>query len=179
MNDRNNEAESFEKAKDIALTYLSYGMRTEIQVRDRLKEKSCSGGYDLSVIDDVLDFLREYGFVDDVKYAVSYIEYAVSKGHGMIKIRNSLKERGVKANSIEDAVYEYEKMKENDGEEVETEKERALKEALKVIEGNEIDDKLIAKVGRRLKSRGFDSEAVYYAVGAVMNRKRNGEEDFE
>lgn len=173
-----NRQEIFEKAKDAALTYLSYGMRTESQMRSRLKEKGFDKDDEACIIDDVIEFLKEYNFIDDLKYAVSYIEYGVSKGHGMIKIKNTLKERGIKRNDIEDAVYKYEKLLEEEKGSFESEQERALKEALKVIEGKEVDDKLVAKAGRRLKSRGFGSDAIYYALGRIMKMKKDGD-DFE
>ena len=174
-----NRNEVYEKAKDAALTYLSYGMRTEKQMRTKLKEKGFDKEQDTCIIDDVIDFLKEYKFLDDEKYAVSYIEYAQAKGHGMIKIKSELKNRGIDSFVIEDAVYEYRKMREEDGDAFDTEKDRALNEALKVVSGQEVDDKLIAKVGRRLKSRGFDNESVYYAVGQIMKMKKSGEEDYE
>ncbi|MBE6030085.1 MAG: regulatory protein RecX [Clostridiales bacterium] len=168
--------EVYEKAKDAALTYLSYGMRTESQMRNKLREKGFDNNGDECIIDDVIEFLKEYKYIDDLKYAVSYIEYGVSKGHGMLKIKNTLKERGIKRNDIEDAVYEYGKLLEEEDGAFESEHERALREAMKVADGKEVDDKLIAKVGRRLKSRGFGNDAVYYAVGQVMKMKKDGDE---
>lgn len=176
MNRDLTKEELFEKAKDAALSYLSFGMRTELQMRNKLKEKGFDKDDDACIIDDVINFLTEYGFIDDLKYAVSYIEYGVAKGHGMLKIKNTLRERGIDRNVIEDAVYEFEKLKEDEGESFLSEHERALAEALKTVDGKEVDDKLIAKVGRRLRSRGFGSDAVYYAVGCIMKMQKKGEE---
>ncbi len=171
--------EIFEKAKDAALTYLSYGMRPEAQMRTKLKEKGFGDLSEAGIIDDVILFLNEYKLIDDEKYAVSYIEYALAKGHGTLKIKNALKERGVEKNTIDDAFEEYRRMNEENGEHVLSESERAVNEALKAACGMEIDDKLIAKIGRRLKSRGFESRAIYEAVGYLLRMKKSGEDECE
>lgn len=177
--DNYNREETFEKIKDAALTYLSYGMRTEKQMRLKLKEKGFDKAAEECIIDDVIDFLKEYSFINDEKYAISYIEYAISKGHGRIKIRNALRERGINVNVIEDAFYEYEKQNDMNCEATMSEAERALNEAMKTVDGHDIDDKLIAKVGRKLKSRGFESEAIYYAVGRIMNMKKSENDELD
>ena len=53
------------KAKDTALKFLSYGMKTEKQVADKLKEKDFAE----EVIRDTLAYLKDLRYIDDMNYA--------------------------------------------------------------------------------------------------------------
>ncbi len=172
MDDKDN---SFEKAKEAALSFLSYGMRTEEQVRKRLAEKE----FAKEETDRVIVFLKEFRYIDDFEYAVSYIEYAVSKHHGVRRIKDEMRKRGIDRNVIEDAFYEYENRASEFGTASGSEEERAFAEALRTASGKEIDDKLIAKAGRRLKTLGYESGAIYFALGKLMKMKGKKEDDFE
>ena len=163
------------KAKEAALKFLSYGMKTEKQVADKLAEKEFAE----DVIAGTITYLKELRYVDDMNYAQSYIKYAEAKGHGSRRIKDEMIKRGIDRFTVEDAFYEYEQIRRADGFEVMSEAERAEAEAMHIAEGKTVDDKLIAKVGRRLKTLGFESEAIYQAVGKVMKMKKNGENDFE
>lgn len=165
----------FEKAKETALTFLLYGMHTEEQVRRKLLEKE----FTQEETDEVIAYLAELRYIDDLEYAVSYIEYAVSKRHGVRRIKDEMRKRGLRRDTIDDAFYEYEKRVSEHGKEAESEDERALAEALRIADGREIDDKLIAKAGRRLKTLGYEGDAIYSALGALMKMKGRSEEDFE
>ena len=81
-------------------------MRTEEQVRKRLGDK----GFVSEEADYVIAFLKEFGYIDDFEYAVSYIEYAAGKGHGARRIKDEMRRRGIDRNTIEDAFYEHGKI---------------------------------------------------------------------
>ena len=151
----------FERAKETALNFLTHSMRTEEQVRKRLGDK----GFVSEEADYVIAFLKEFGYIDDFEYAVSYIEYAAGKGHGARRIKDEMRRRGIDRNTIEDAFYEHEN--------------RASEFGSKVASEKEIDDKIIAKTGRRLKTLGYESGVIYSAVGKLMKMKGNGDDDFE
>ena len=53
-----------------AVEYLSRAMRTE----EQLKKFLLSKGYDSDTVDSVADKLREYGYIDDARYARLYAE---------------------------------------------------------------------------------------------------------
>ena len=165
----------FERAKETALNFLTHSMRTEEQVRKRLGDK----GFVSEEADYVIAFLKEFGYIDDFEYAVSYIEYAAGKGHGARRIKDEMRRRGIDRNTIEDAFYEHENRASEFGSKVASEEERAFAEALRIVSGKEIDDKIIAKTGRRLKTRGYESGVIYSAVGKLMKMKGNGDDDFE
>ena len=57
------------KAQSRALDFLGYKMRTEKEVRRKLQDE----GYIDDVIERVIEFMKKYGYIDDLKYAQSYI----------------------------------------------------------------------------------------------------------
>ena len=111
----------FERAKETALNFLTHSMRTEEQVRKRLGDK----GFVSEEADYVIAFLKEFGYIDDFEYAVSYIEYAAGKGHGARRIKDEMRRRGIDRNTIEDAFYEHENRASEFGSKVASEEERA------------------------------------------------------
>lgn len=63
------QAAVLDKANMRALDYLARRPRSEWEVRDYLKRKE----YDSPIIDTTLNKLSEYGYIDDVKFAQSWI----------------------------------------------------------------------------------------------------------
>ncbi|HCT65233.1 MAG TPA: hypothetical protein DIC60_08245 [Lachnospiraceae bacterium] len=89
------------KAQNTALKYLGYKMRTEKEIKDKLIEKE----YDDEIIGRVLEFLRKYNYVDDLKYAQSYIkEVQRLNPKGSYAIKHKLRENGVCDNVISEAL---------------------------------------------------------------------------
>lgn len=87
-----------ERAKNRAAYLLQKSDRTESNLRQKLKE----GYYPDNVIDRTISMLKEYGYVDDLEYAKSYIRtYEASKSRKVISMK--LMEKGVKKETIEEA----------------------------------------------------------------------------
>ena len=57
------------QAKQKALSLLNYMDRTESQLRQKLKEKS----FDDKAIDAAVEYVKSFGYVNDVSYAERYI----------------------------------------------------------------------------------------------------------
>ena len=57
------------RAREKALDFLSFQGRTRLQMKQKLKQE----GYPENVIEKVMEFLKEYRFVDDVAYAKNYV----------------------------------------------------------------------------------------------------------
>lgn len=149
-----------EKAAEKAAAYVNIKPRTALQVRTYLRGK----GYEDDVIDQVIDQLKEYHYVDDLQYAEMYFRYGFEKGRGVSRIRRELAEKGVAAELIDMA---YEKL-----EDVPDQVEMAMEIAESMMRGIEIEEldydakqKLKAKIGRRLMSRGFSSDVAYKVIG--------------
>ena len=73
---------SSEKCRNTALRYVAMRMRTEGQVADYLRRKE----FEEADIADAIGFLREYRYVDDVRYCRMYFREACLKGRGRRRI---------------------------------------------------------------------------------------------
>lgn len=152
-----------EKAAEKAAAYINIKPRTAYQVKTYLKGK----GYEEDVIEQVIAQLKEYGYVNDLKYAEMYFEYGFEKGRGVSRIRRELSEKGVSSEFIDMAYEELE--------EVPDQTEMAMEIADSILRGIDTAEldydekrKLQAKIGRRLMSRGFSSDVAYKVIQRVV-----------
>lgn len=93
--------------RNYALRLITHKDRTEKELRTKLNEK----GYDENTIEDEIAFLKDYGYIDDKRYAKNFTADAINlKKWGKVRIRTELLRRGVDAeitdNSIADAFPE-------------------------------------------------------------------------
>ena len=98
--------------------------------------------------------------MDDSDYCLRYFDYAFAKGRGILRIKRELEEKGVDSQTIQIALEDYEPE--------ESEFDRAAEQAEKIVQGKEIDDRLLAKIGRRLGSMGYASHVIYQVIGKYM-----------
>ena len=87
------------QAKQKALSLLNYMDRTESQLRQKLKEKS----FDERAIDEAVEYVKSFGYVNDVSYAERYI---LNKQNSKSKreIYASLSQKGISRDYIEAAM---------------------------------------------------------------------------
>ena len=147
-------------AFDKAAAYLAAQPRTQWEVRKYLKQKE----YDTSEIDDAVEQLLEYGYLDDLEYCRSYIRVAAEKGKGQKKIRQELEARGIGRETMEEAFTELD------------EKKRALEVAVKMArqqlsEGKALDEKFLARAARRLAGLGYTTDVIYFVIGKLRGIK--------
>lgn len=76
---------------------------TEQSLRNKLKE----GLYPMDVIDDSIEYVKSYRYIDDKRYAASFVRMH-AQNDSRTKIAMKLKEKGVVAEYIEEAFAEYE-----------------------------------------------------------------------
>lgn len=78
--------------KDSAIKLLTFKDRTEKELRDKLKEK----GYGDNEIDETTEFLKSYGYIDDLRYAKKFVADGINvRCHGPDRIRIELMRKGV------------------------------------------------------------------------------------
>ena len=153
--------------KDVALKYLAARARTVVEMKDHLLGR----GYTEEDVNQLIDTLKEKKYLDDLQYACDYINYGKSKGRGRIRISQELQRKGIDSFTTEDAFYIVSK-EDNDQERTkDSERERAFIQAMKIVEGKEIDKRILGKVSRRLVALGFDGETVYYVLGRIMKKE--------
>lgn len=94
---------TFEQTKNKALSLLSFRSHSEKELREKLKR---AGGSD-SDIDEVVDFLFEYKFLDDEKFAVAKaLDMQNLKKFGKMRIEAELKNLGISGEYIKNALSE-------------------------------------------------------------------------
>ena len=68
-----------------------------------LVRKLSDGGYPEEVVDKAIEYVKSYGYIDDVRYASDYIRYHSSQGRGKNRIRMDLRAKGISDDSFEKA----------------------------------------------------------------------------
>ncbi|WP_058485406.1 RecX family transcriptional regulator [Defluviitalea phaphyphila] len=138
----------YNKAKNIALNFLSYRPRSEKEIRNKLASKE----YDEAIIEKVIDFLKKYDYVNDEKFAINYVKYYThTKILGKKKIEYDLKQKGIKQKIIENVLNNIELDE--------------LNNALKLIEKKcplkeNIDQKKKQKIYQFLLRKGFSYDVI-------------------
>lgn len=148
----NEKKEALEKATD----YASRGLKTKKQVKDNLLKK----GYSVSVAYYCVDTLKDYGIIDDVNYAKSYIE-SVGKKEGKKLIFYKLMQKGIKKEDIEKAFSESE-YHGDDG---------ALITLEKYLKNKEKNLETKAKSYRYLSGRGYGYEEILNAISKFFGEE--------
>jgi len=98
------EAETKKEAKEIALRFLSYRMRSEKEVRDKLKKKE----FAQSLIDEVIKDLKRVNLIDDNEFASAFVRDRISNSpRGKILLKQELWKKGIKKEVIEKVLKEY------------------------------------------------------------------------
>jgi len=86
---------TFDEAKDKALRLLEFRSHSERELSDKLKR----AGAKEEDIDEILEFCRNYGFLDDRKYAI-----AKAKDLKNLKKYGKRRSKGIDAEYVEEAV---------------------------------------------------------------------------
>lgn len=65
------------KANNYALNLLSFRARSEKEIKDKMLQK----GYDLSIIDNTIQYLKEQGYLNDKEFAKAFIKDKMELSH--------------------------------------------------------------------------------------------------
>lgn len=157
--------------REKAGSWLSRCSRSEKELTDYLARS----GFERDEIEDVIYDFRQYGYIDDKRYAAEFVRYGISKRWGDFRIINELKKKGVPAQYGKEALEEME-----DDDEYISEIERARLVAEKVVRasgesGTDISQKVKGKISRRLSSYGYSAAIIYDTLDGISYM----EEDFE
>lgn len=78
--------------RDYALKLIAIKDRTEKEMKGKLSEK----GFEENIIEDEIAFLKDYGYIEDKRYAKNFTMDAINlKKWGKVRIRAELIRRGV------------------------------------------------------------------------------------
>lgn len=120
-----------------------------------LQQKLKNKGFDESLVEQTTDDLKQQGLLSDERFAESYLRFRRNKGHGPIRIKQELKQRGVSDDIVAATVIE------DDPEWFDLACKVREKRFGKALPEN-ITDR--AKQQRFLQYRGFNHQQLKYAL---------------
>ena len=80
-----------EKLLSYALRLLSNHLYSEWKMREKLYAKEA----EKSQVDEIINYLKKQGFIDDINYIEEYLAYANNNNLGKNKIKENLKRKGI------------------------------------------------------------------------------------
>jgi regulatory protein len=153
---------------EAAAAYLANRMRTVFELRKHLKDKE----YSPEEIDEAIEELIGLKYLDDYQYALRYYEYNREKRRGTLRAERELAEKGVDKETIRNAKEDF--LYEQKVDEYEDAYEIARKEVFvpsdiygEADKVKELDDKLSAKIARKLESKGFARGDIFRVLDAL------------
>ena len=153
--------EMYIKAKNKALSILSKADQSEKNIKDKL-----SADFEEDTIDNVIEFLKKYNFINDSLLAQKIVNTNVNLNKcGKNRIKQNLYNKGLDRNSIDEAISELD---------TDVEFENAMYLAKKRYERVKKEDKrkIYQKISQHLTYKGFS----YDIVKSVLNKLLNSDE---
>lgn len=150
--------EMFIKAKNKALSILSKSDQSEKKIREKL-----SNDFEEEAIDQVIDFLKKYNFINDSLLAQKIVNTNVNLNKcGKNRIKQNLYNKGIDRQSINDAISEID---------TDTELENAMHLAKKRYERVKNDDKKkqYQKISQHLAYKGFSYDIIKNVLNTLLN----------
>ena len=135
------------RCKKRALHLLEKQDRSEKNLRDKLKE----GGYPADIIDIAIDYINDYGYLDDYRMACSHIRFYM-ESRSKRRIKQDLMNKGIKPDVIERAIEDEYACDETD------QIQRLLEK--KGYDPDNATYEQKAKMYRFLAGRGYSSESI-------------------
>ena len=165
-------------AIEAAYAYLANRMRTKAEVEKHLAEK----GYSADEITETVNELIGMRYIDDHLYAVRYYEYNREKKRGVQRAERELIEKGVDKETAQFAKEDF--LFENKVDEYEDALAIARKEVFVpsdvyggAPEIREPDEKLCAKIARKLGSKGFSNGDIFRVLDTLRRESRDAKEE--
>ncbi len=139
------------RALDKALSFITKSKKTEKQVREHLQSK----GYTEQTIENVIEKMKDYRFLDDGDYASSYAKsYSKTKGKRLIEME--LKKKGVSEEDMSSAI-----------EDIGDQTESAVLIAEKYLKNKPKDKPNMLKCYKYLLSKGFEYDDAKSAIERI------------
>ena len=174
MKNNNKEKENTKTAAETAYTFLASRMRTTEEVRKHLESR----GYDTDEITDTINDLIGMRYLDDYLYAFRYYEYNRGKKRGVLRAERELLEKGIDKETARNAKEDF--LYEQKVDEFEDALEIARKEVYvpsdiygEAPRVREVDDRLAAKIARRLESKGFSKGDIFRVLDRIRRESKS------
>ena len=143
------------RARERSLFLLKDMDKTEKQIRDKLK----LGDYPEDIINNAIEFLKKYGYVDDIRYAKLYIS-SKQNSKSIKQIKLELYKKGVNKENVSKVLLE-----------MDLSNEEALNKLIeKIIKKYDLNDKTqYNKMCRFLLGKGFSYGEIQEALFKYTN----------
>lgn len=145
------------RAKARALHLLEKQDRTEKNLRDKLKES----GYPKEAVDVAIEYVSDYNYINDLRYAQNYIKYRRDK-KSRRRIERELINKGIKKEIIEEAIF----LLEEDMEDLLFDELSVIEKYIEKKLSSDFDEKKKQRVYAHLMREGFSSQDII----SVLNR---------
>ncbi|MCF0151556.1 MAG: regulatory protein RecX [Firmicutes bacterium] len=158
-------------AAETAAGLLDIRAYTEEELRQKLQQK----GFCREEAGETVAQFRERGYVDDEAYAKSLAAHLAGKGSGKRKLLQELQKRGIDRETAVQAAEEA--LQDSPGE-----MQRAQVMAAKLWDPaghtkdgtlQRPDDRMKAKIARRLSSAGFESSVIFEVLSRLSGTEEN------
>ncbi len=93
-------SKSLSYAKAFALRFIKFRLRSEKEIRDKLKEK----GFESALIDETVIFLKNLRFLDDELFAKLWVESRLKRSIGLKRLRYELAKKGIEKGIVEKVI---------------------------------------------------------------------------
>lgn len=158
--------EEQKKARLKAMRLIERMDRTEKGLTEKLRQEGFSG----EAIQDAMDYVKSFGYINDARYAQHYISYRLGTKSKQ-KILMELAQKGIDHETAQIAWEEAAELEEPD--------ERALLRT--TIEkmysrGSELDDREMRRLYAYLARRGFGSNDIFSVLNEMEIHKKYHDE---
>nr|WP_220732300.1 regulatory protein RecX [Shewanella morhuae] len=127
-------------------------------------------GFELNDIEPVLDACESSGFINDNRYAELLVRSHISRGHGTIRIRQAIAQKGLSKDCIEVAITN------SDCDWFELAKNKAIKKygipRVTEVKGSTARDLIAKEKAKRVRflmGQGFSYDQISYALAVDPN----------
>ena len=135
---------------DKLMRYVVFKKRTEMEIRQKCKRLE----YNEEYIEEIIQYLSENEYIDDVKYVEKYINNILKlKKSSIFEMKMDLLRRGIKENYIDDYVESHQE-----------ELEKFEKDSAKQIVRKKMQNTEIEKIKRYLKGKGYSYSSISEAI---------------
>lgn len=155
--------DNYIKGKNAALHFLERSFKSSKQVVDKLTSKE----FDIKTINRVIEFLQQYGFIDDKRFVELFVKEKI-KSSGKNKIKFSLLKKGLPEDLIKEELNRITN---------EQQLEIALQlgeKKVRILSKSENDTKkLYKKITDYLVRSGYDFEIVNQVLDKVISHDKD------
>ncbi len=156
------------QTKSSAYRYLGNRNHSSYELRTKLIKK----GYQKSIIENVIEDLREKGYIDDHKFAEYFVKNRIEKKkEGIVKINSELRKKGISNDIIVKIINNYT----DDPIHFKNAFQLAQKKYQSLKKKNLEFQKLKGRLFNFLKSKGFGTDIILKVLDSILENENKDE----